>query len=377
MGGSFDSIDSRSIAGWQRGCAMALMKRGEVWYLKKMINGQRFVVSTGFEDRKSAERRASEIEHDIRAGIHGWRSTIPSFAEWWTIYKKTYTPLKSARNRDANIVAHFLPHFGARRLDEITKSDIVRYLNFRKAQMTASPGHKTRRRISESTVRRERGLLQAIFERAIEEGHDFRNPFRGIKRGKDKPRTRVLTLDEEAKLLDALHPRFQRFVRFALGTGARLEEIRGIDPDHDVNWQSGTVHVLGKFKKERDIPMQPDAQAALVEQIEEEGRLWKQNPQRLREVLAQGGERAKIPRITPHAFRHTFGTRWLQAGGDIYKLSRILGHSSVAVTEAHYAHLLKEDLVAASRQVKLPIAPRSGHNVVPIRRNQANSGRTE
>jgi len=129
-------------------------------------------VSTGFADRKSAERRASDIEHDIRAGVHGWKSTIPSFAEWWATYKKTYTPIKSSRNRDANIVAHFLPHFGARPLDEITKSDIVRYLNFRKAQMTAAPGHKTRRRISESTVRRERGLLQAIFERAIEEGHD-------------------------------------------------------------------------------------------------------------------------------------------------------------------------------------------------------------
>jgi len=40
---------------------------------------------------------------------------------------------------------------------------------------------------------------------------------------------RVLSLDEETKLLDALHPRFQRFVRFALGTGCRLDEIRGID----------------------------------------------------------------------------------------------------------------------------------------------------
>src|SRR3989454_7341631 len=350
---------------------MALMKRGEVCYLKKMISGQRSGVSTGFADRKSAARRASDIEHDIRAGIHGWKSTIPSFAEWWAIYKKTYTPMKSARSRDANIVAPFLPHFGARLLDEITKSDIVRYLNFRKAQMTASPGHKTRRRISESTVRRERGLLQAIFERAIEEGHDFRNPFRGIKRGKDKPRTRVLTLDEEAKLLDALHPRFERFTRFALGTGARLDEIRNIDPEHDINWQDGTVHVIGKFRKERDIPMQPDAQAALVEQIETEGRLWKQNPQRLREVLAQGAERATIPRITPHALRHTFGTRWLQAGGDIYKLSKILGHSSVAVTEAHYAHLLKEDLVAASRQVKLPVAPRGDGNVVKMPRRHA------
>ena len=42
--------------------------------------------------------------------------------------------------------------------------------------------------------------------------------------------------------------------------------------------------------------------------------------------------------LTPHVLRHTFGTRWLQAGGDIYKLSKILGHSSVAVTEQHYAH---------------------------------------
>ena len=35
-----------------------------------------------------------------------------------------------------------------------------------------------------------------------------------------------------------------------------------------------------------------------------------------------------------HYPNHTFGTRWLQAGGDIYKLSKILGHSSVAVTDA-------------------------------------------
>lgn len=103
--------------------------------------------------------------------------------------------------------------------------------------------------------------------------------------------------------------------------------------------------------------MQPDASSALKEQLEAEDKLWKQNPQRLREVLAEGAERAKIPTITPHALRHTFGTRWLQAGGDIYKLSKILGHSSVAVTESHYAHLLKEDLVAASQQVRIPVAP--------------------
>ena len=85
-----------------------------------------------------------------------------------------------------------------------------------------------------------------------------------------------------------------------------------------------------------------------------------------RAVLAEGAVRAHVPHLTPHTLRHTFGTRRLQAGGDIYKLSRILGHSSVAVTEAHYAHLLKDDLVAASQQVKIPVAPRAGANVIPM-----------
>ena len=53
-------------------------------------------------------------------------------------------------------------------------------------------------------------------------------------------------------------------------------------------------------------------------------------------VTGLGDQRvdAKIAPITPHALRHTFGTPWLQAGGDIYKMSKILGYSSVAVTEA-------------------------------------------
>jgi integrase len=112
--------------------------------------------------------------------------------------------------------------------------------------------------------------------------------------------------------------------------------------------------------------MQPDASDALKQAARRKSKLWKQNPKRLREVLVEGSGRAKIPSLTPHVLRHTYGTRWLQAGGDIYKLSKILGRSSVAVTETHYAHLLKEDLVAASQQVKLPVAPRRAGTVLQM-----------
>ena len=114
-------------------------------------------------------------------------------------------------------------------------------------------------------------------------------------------------------------------------SGARSGTSRSGSTASGIDWTRGTVHVLGKFRK--------------------------------------------VPHVTPHVLRHTFGTRWLQAGGDVYKLSKILGHSSVAVTEQHYAHLLKEDLVAASQQVKIPVAPRGTGSVVRMPRRRSGTSR--
>lgn len=71
--------------------------------------------------------------------------------------------------------------------------------------------------------------------------------------------------------------------------------------------------------------------------------------------------------ISPHRMRHTFATRYLQGGGDIYVLSKILGHSSVAVTEKVYAHLLAADLLSRSRHVQLGLQKPEG-KVLPLKR---------
>ena len=55
--------------------------------------------------------------------------------------------------------------------------------------------------------------------------------------------------------------------------------------------------------------------------------------------------RAEIKkRISPHTLRNNFAKRCLLAGMDIYTLSRILGHSSVTVTEQAYLDVKDEDL---------------------------------
>jgi hypothetical protein len=50
--------------------------------------------------------------------------------------------------------------------------------------------------------------------------------------------------------------------------------------------------------------------------------------------------------VTPHALRRTFATDLLNRGVRLEVISRVLGHSSTAVTERHYAHLGDERLRA-------------------------------
>ncbi|SFC13892.1 tyrosine-type recombinase/integrase [Clostridium uliginosum] len=56
-------------------------------------------------------------------------------------------------------------------------------------------------------------------------------------------------------------------------------------------------------------------------------------------------KKAKInKKITPHGLRNNFCRRFILAGGNLLVLSKILGHSSVKVTESAYLDLQSEDL---------------------------------
>lgn len=325
-----------------------IRRKNGILHVRLMINGRDIWRSTGHTTVKMAVRKADEIKVKLRNQEDFGSGLVPTFQEFVTqTYLPVYSAQKTAPGRDQEILAHALPFFGRKRLDEVKKSHCERYVLERRQKKAAA-----------STVNRERGTIQAIFQRAVEDGLIDRNPWVGIERETEKPRVRVLTLEDEAKLRSVLTPRYNRWLTFMLGTGLRLEEARNISI-HEVDFQKELIHVpahAAKGRKARSVPLRPEVAAAIQAQQAALGFLWPANQQNYRDVLASKCRAVAIPHLSPHDLRHTFATRYLQGGGDIYILSKILGHSSVKMTEKVYAHLLSEDLVERSRHVEIRMA---------------------
>jgi integrase/recombinase XerD len=133
-----------------------------------------------------------------------------------------------------------------------------------------------------------------------------------------------------------------------LDTGMRIGELLGLKVS-DVHERF--VKVFGKGRREREIGVHPEVSKLLWKYIHKHRRPVDQEEQVL--FLSKGGKpltfigvQNLIKRIqhrsgldgikfTPHVFRHTFAKMYLDQGGDLFKLSRELGHSGVEITKKY------------------------------------------
>jgi site-specific recombinase XerD len=144
-------------------------------------------------------------------------------------------------------------------------------------------------------------------------------------------------------------------------TGLRASELCGLSLERVVFTQDDAYLVLyGKGRKQREVGLGKKARAALHRYIHryrprtEDSRVFLAKggapltPEGLDRLLYRLRDRASVEgvRVSAHTFRHTFAVRYLEAGGDIYRLARLMGHSSVVVTEGY----LKAFNARAARQ---------------------------
>jgi integrase len=335
-----------------------------IFYVRAMIRGRVKWRST----RKTVLRAAITEARQILGALEEGRDDtkrVPTLAEFWVAYRDAKAGELAPRSIEKItrlMEAHVLPQFGNFPLDEIDPLALQRFLN----------GRRTFGKVSASTANNEGALLHALFAVAVTSDKIAKSPMRWFKQAPGVTRQRVLTADEQDKLEALATPAQVRWLRFRLVTGIRCEEVEGIVTDRDIDWVGLKLTVTGKGyrgkKKTRFVPIIPahveEIRTLVAEQVAyAEGsrrptkhgaeRLFPQTGKALREQLERLSKAAGVEGVSPHVLRHTFATRYLAGGGDIYILSRILGHSSVGVTEKVYAHLLTEDLQARSAGIRV------------------------
>lgn len=174
---------------------------------------------------------------------------------------------------------------------------------------------------------------------------------------------RVLSQAEVEELLRQVAGRpMERFVRLALQTGMRPGEIIHL-PWSEVDFAVGMIHVRyggdggTKGRRDRVLPMHRGLRMFLAGLGPRDGLVVPLSKNQVEDWFH------RHTTYTAHRLRHTFASRYIQNGGSVTKLQKILGHASIQTTMI-YVHLTPEDL--RSEIEKLPCLPegaKSGYAV--------------
>lgn len=304
--------------------------------------------SRSFVNYREAERALHQRRVDVeqkRLGVG--RKTIESrrFSELAAYQLAHHTVRKRSPKDDESMLgAHLTPFFGKYWLQNIGVEAIDSYTDSK------------RRSLSPKTINNHLTLLGTMLRLAVDM-HWLETVPRIHKLNiRRKEFDYLVTLDEMERLLDAAReeaPVTLPLYATALYTGCRAGELFGLHWS-DVHLEGRTITIRRSFNKPpknnriRSVPIldpllpilrgwrhQNPLPLVFPNQV---GKMHTPSPRVCQEIFQNCLERAGLPRIRFHDLRHTFAAQWVLNKGDIYRLQKILGHSSVVMTE-RYAHL--------------------------------------
>lgn len=215
-------------------------------------------------------------------------------------------------------------------------------------------------------------VFKTFFNYMKKEGYIRESPAASVKNMK-QPKVKILTFSENEirKLLNYyqgrsfLNIRNRTMMALFFDTGMRLTEVITLRAEQI---REDNIIVHGKGNKERLVPVSPYLAKALLQyQMVREAYFEGKLPERylfvsktgkrltqegitkfMKKAAAEVGVNSNI-RVSPHTFRHTFAHLQLKNGLDLYSLSRLMGHESIAITQ-RYLEGIKDDQVLRKAQ---------------------------
>ena len=342
-------------------------KKNGLWIARvcyKNTNGKKTAIQRAAETKSDAgkilKKLIEKLENGGREAIDAEKLTYNTLADY---YEKHYAKpakfiddrkVEGMRNvsRVKGFIKVFRGYFGKMKIKQIRYEEIVAFRNYR---LSIPTHYKKTRNIA--TMNRELSNLRRIFNIAIRQGWLSKNPVNSgeplIDRSAERRRTRILSLEEEKRLLEACtgkRKHLKPLIICLLDTGARRGETFKLKfSDLDFENRLITYQALNtKTLKTRQI--------AMTNRVYDElQKLWASSDRKedssvfnlscVKKSFESACKDADIPTgrpfgITLHSLRHTAATRLINGNLPIQMVSRILSHENPQTT---YRYLSSTD----------------------------------
>lgn len=338
---------------WRNGCAY-----GRIW-----VKGKEYRRSLHTRDSKKA---LTNLEHwqasfdestptaSFKEAVLAWNDLVMNATERDGLKPKTRERYLSSIRLLSSVFADYA-------LKDITKGAIGLWVRSRKAGLVEHEGRRLAP-CTNATIRRELTALSSVFRAAIATGLFDDNPAGGWDRRVIPERRdpfHAPSIKEIELVAGYAAPNFATLIRFAAYTGCRQAEAVGLKWPAVRLDRGEVMFTHTKTKRPRVVALRShggDATATLAGTPRHIGVplvFWhslgvpyKNAAGSFRELVIKAGkaEAAAGRKFVPfnfHKMRHAFAIRWLEQGGDIYKLSQHLGHTSVKTTEIYLDFIRK------------------------------------
>lgn len=328
---------------------MGLYKRGPMYWMRLRYHGQTVRRSTETTDRRLAQRIFDKVKGEMAE--NKWFTRLPgedrTFRDLMDKYLTEYSaPNKAATTalRDRSLARRLLEFFGDMTVTAIGRRHIAAYKAKRRADHAAP-----------KTINNELVLMSHALTVAIREWEWLNeNPVTMVSKERVRNHLeRWLTFEEEAQLLDVSPGWLRELIVFAVETGLRQSEILNLQWSH-VDLSRQTIAILEQKNRGRDtLPLSCRA----FEVLQERGKIrsltcpyvfFNSQGTRIRacnlwRAFKRARGKAGLTDVRFHDLRHTFATRLVQNGADLYMVQK-LGRWKTLSMVTRYAHHHPESL---------------------------------
>lgn len=371
------TIRTRTLRTGSRSIYLDFYDKGKRW--NEYLNI--FLVPDGEPDAKrlneAAMAKANAIKSKRMLGIEGETETtdgnqseLPTrvFADWLTdhieeIRRNPAYAASTYRNyrSTVNVIKAYLQHRHRPRLlmAKIDRGFILGFIDFIEQTYRNTKSPDNPKELSHHTLHLYQSTLVRMLNAAVKDGVLDRNPFYSLERkdriGKQQAEKEYLTKEELKAFAEAptVNETTKRAFLFCCFTGLRYSDISTLtwrDIRQGDNGWMVSVKGMQKTGKQVVIPLNQSAMSLLPDMngCKPSQKVFDMTclsacNKCLKKIAAAAGIEKKI---SYHTSRHTFAVLALAAGGDIYTVGKLLGHTSINSTQV-YADVVLETKIKA------------------------------